>query len=155
MTRLALADIVSEDFPAKVSDYEIINGYKPTYFLLCDLSKEYPECEFYFAVGSDLIRSIQYWDEGDKLLSEFKFIVIARPNYSYEDLDAIFKSYFIVNVTFGGSSTEIRKKLKEITGKQDVCTKKKYLFSIMGLTSKSVIEYILKNNLYDVISCNE
>ena len=150
MCKLALSDLVPDDFPVKVSDYETKNGFSPTYFLLCNLSKDYPDCEFFFAVGSDLIKSIPYWKEGQKLLEEFKFIIIARPNYNYDDLDAIFKNYFVLTVLIGGSSTVIRKKIKQLLENQEKVTEKQITFSLSGLTTKNVVSYMMKNNLYGI-----
>ena len=146
MLNFILEDLLDEKIPIKIDTYEIDKGeYVPTYFLLKDFEKKYPEKEFIFVIGSDLIKGLDKWDEYEKLISEFKFIIIQRegypmelnnPNYIYP------KNYQIMNSINSGSSTNIRERIKnKAEGKLSL--------GICGLTTKRVINYIEENGLYN------
>ena len=46
------------------------------------LRDQYPDAEFFFCLGSDLLRSLPAWEFGDKLINEFQArrggIVVSR-----------------------------------------------------------------------------
>ena len=79
MVKMAVEDFFPPHFPIKVNDIEIKNMKSiPTYFLMKDLEKLYPDCTFYFVLGSDLIPTMHVWDEGEKLITEINYIIFQR-----------------------------------------------------------------------------
>ena len=119
-----------------VSRLEDNEKYLGTYNLLKELSKEYDN--LYYVIGSDNLKKLDTWIEYKKLLHDFKFIVFNR--YGLDLTDIInekyseFKNNFvIVELNLEVSSSEFRR------------TKNKELIS------EEVYDYIVKNNLYEVI----
>ena len=85
MVELSIADFFTPDIPIKVDDIEIKNGKTiPTYHLLKKYEKMYPDTNFYFIVGTDLLPSLETWDEGTKLINEMKFIIFQREVMYYK-----------------------------------------------------------------------
>jgi len=79
MTRVAVADFFPLDIPIKVHDIEVKNeALIPTYFLMKKLEQLHPEIKFYFILGSDLLPTLESWDEGSKLINEIHFIIFQR-----------------------------------------------------------------------------
>ncbi len=79
MVQTAVSDFFPSQLPIKVDDIEIKNmSLIPTYYLMKRLEKEHPDCAFYFILGSDLIPTLQAWDEGDKLITEVSYIIFQR-----------------------------------------------------------------------------
>jgi nicotinate-nucleotide adenylyltransferase len=107
-----------------------------------ELKEVYPTHEFYFIMGSDLVKSYQSWDYGDKLKEDIKFIILNRPGYEI-DKDLLPKHNFILYTNFEGSSTQIRNRLNEYYERTN-----KINLGINGLTTTRVIRYIVENNLY-------
>ncbi len=149
MINLMIKDSIFKDVPIKVEDIEIRNNkYIPTYDLMKMLTEQYKDCIFHFCIGSDLLKGIRSWKPfGDKLVEEYDFIVMNRPGYVVEGHLLPRKSRFI-NTNIEGSSTLIRQRIKEYRKKMNTTGTKKKYFGINGLTTVSVIDYIIRNNLY-------
>ena len=143
MLKLIIEDLLTEEIPIKIDTTEIEKGeYIPTYFLLKDLEKKYPDKEFVFIIGSDLIEGLYCWDESEKLVNEYKFIIIKRDNYPLNQNVKLFpKNYNVLESINTGSSTDIRGRIKKFKGK-------KACLGIGGLTTYRVIKYIEDNKLY-------
>jgi nicotinate (nicotinamide) nucleotide adenylyltransferase len=143
MLKFILEDLLTEQIPIKIDTTEIDKGeYIPTYFLLKDLEKKYPDKEFVFIIGSDLIEGLYCWDESEKLVNEYKFIIIKRDNYPLNQNVKLFpKNYNVLESINTGSSTDIRGRIKKFKGK-------KACLGIGGLTTYRVIKYIEDNKLY-------
>ncbi len=56
----------------------------PTCYLLDQLTKTYQDIEFKFIMGADLLTGIRNWEDGYRLVKDFKFILVDRPNYKME-----------------------------------------------------------------------
>lgn len=96
------------------------------------LTDKYPECDFHFIIGADMIEYLSKWNKIDELIRIVKFVGVNRPDY----LDMT--PYPIIHVTvpeMGVSSKLIRNRIKE----------KK---SIRYLVPESVRNYIEENRLY-------
>ena len=92
------------------------------------LKEDYPDDELYLIVGSDIVKDIENWNEGQWILDNFKLIVVARNGCKNLDLIDIPK-------TLDVSSTEIRELVKE----------KKQIYP---LVPKVIAQYIKRYNLY-------
>ena len=153
MINLLLKDSLFSDVPIKVEDIEIkANTYIPTYDLMKLLSALYKNYSFHFCIGSDLLKGIRSWKPyGDRLVEEFDFIVLNRPGYEVDE-SFLPRNCRYLNTKFEGSSTIIRQRIREyrdnLKKNENGLNKRKKYFGINGLTTVSVIEYIIKNTLY-------
>ena len=99
-------------------------------------------------MGSDLIKSLHWWEDGERLINEGRFIVFLRKGFNNEELfehanfpknDPIIvdETKSLIGVI---SSTEIRNR---VCANQD-----SPFFGIAGLVTPKVIDYIRKSRLY-------
>jgi nicotinic acid mononucleotide adenylyltransferase len=95
-------------------------------------------------MGTDLVESFRKWDNGEYLAENQEFIIMTRVGFRP---DKIFfpKHYRIVDTNLDGSSTKIRNRIRE-----QIESKNKINLGINGLTTVSVINYILRNKLYQI-----
>lgn len=109
------------------------------------LQKQYPDNTICFTLGTDNLKEISTWQEADKLVSNFKILVLERDEdnmdkiINEDEFLKIHKSSFIKlkeNIRSNISSTFVREKIKR--GK-----------SIRYLTPDEVYYYIKENNLYN------
>ena len=90
MVQLAVDEFFGRNssLPIKVDDIEILNGNSiPTYFLIKKLEEKYPEVDFHFVMGADLLPSLHLWDEGEKFKKECRFVLTHRQGYSCDAVD--------------------------------------------------------------------
>lgn len=108
------------------------------------LQEKYPENEICFTIGTDNLKEFSSWHEPEKIVSNFKILVLERDEDSMENIinnDEFLKLHrdaFIKlreNIRSNISSTFVREKLKR--GK-----------SVRYLTPDEVYYYIKENNLY-------
>ncbi|MBP0723754.1 nicotinate-nucleotide adenylyltransferase [Bacillus sp. RG28] len=94
----------------KLCEYEIEhNGPSYTYKTMLDLTTKFPDVDFYFIIGGDMVEYLPKWREIDELVKLVKFIGCTRPGYTLET------PYDIEKLTipeFAVSSTLIRERLK-------------------------------------------
>ena len=82
------------------------------------LEKQYPDKDFFFIGGTDLLSSLPFWDEGKTLLEEIKFLLILRTGYPLKT-ELLPKNYVLIESTFvGASSSEARKRIKNCDEKK-------------------------------------
>ncbi len=124
----------------EVSKYEL-NRLTYTYETLAYFKEQYPNDEIYFICGTDNLKVIDTWKEYEKILNDYKLIVILRE----DDIDEILKKYdkYRKNINVVDiknnflSSTSIRKSIKE----KDYNKIKDYL-------DIDVLQYIIDKKLY-------
>lgn len=96
------------------------------------LRSKYPQNEFYFIIGADMIEYLPKWRNIDELVSLVQFVGVNRPAYIEETV------YPIINVSvpeMGVSSGLIRSRIKEKR-------------TIRYLVPEPVRKYIEENRLY-------
>lgn len=117
-----------------------LNSYKYTYQILNELKKYYND--LYLIIGDDNLINFDKWKNVDEILLN-KVIVMKREiinpyiyinRFNKKDSFIIIENYESINI----SSTNIRKLILE----------KKYN-ELNKLLDSDIIEYILKNNLYE------
>ena len=88
MTKLAIKDFFIKDYPLIVDDIEVKNGDSiPTVDLLDQFNKDYPDIEFWFVMGTDLISELHTWTpDKDRLINETKFLIFERPGFDQNEL---------------------------------------------------------------------
>ena len=93
-------------------------------------------------MGTDLLNSFRTWENGDKLAEEINFIILDRPGYQAE-MNIYPKKYQKLDIALEASSTKIRNRIAE-----HIENINKLNLGINGLTTNSVINYIIDNGLY-------
>lgn len=137
--------ICNKEDKLEVSDVELKTEKQLYTIQTLDYFKQkYKEYEIYFVMGTDNLKELSSWKEPERLLKEYKVIVLEREKDNLEEL--IRKEKFLENnkdslIKIGGidkiflSSTMIRDKIKK--GE-----------SIEEFIDRDVLEYIMKNRLY-------
>jgi len=97
-----------------LNDIEVRNGQSlPTYELMNRFKEDYPDIEFFFVMGTDLLEGLEKWDNGKKLKEEINFLIILRTGFVLNP-DLLPKNYILIETTFvGASSTVVRKRIQE------------------------------------------
>ena len=56
-------------------------------YLFDQLAEQYPGTHsFHFIMGSDLIKSLHWWDEGERIINEMKCVIFRRKGYNNDEL---------------------------------------------------------------------
>jgi len=138
--------ICNKEDKLEVSDLELKQD-KQLYTIetLDLLSKQYrEEYDLWFVMGTDNLKEVNTWNSPERLLKEYKIIVLERENDKFEEIvknnelllkykESLIKVEGIDKIFL--SSTMIRDKIKN--GE-----------SIEELIDEDVLEYIIKNKLY-------
>jgi len=130
----------------RVSDMEIELGKKNggknyTINTVRELRKRFPEDEFFWVIGSPLVKELGRWKKIDELVKIVRFIVVPMPKFDKTILTDkwLLKSSSLVlspaSIRTNISAKLIRKRFRE-NHKTDY------------LMPEKVAEYIEKNNLY-------
>lgn len=133
--RLAMLRLLEEK-GIKAVDIEFFRkGKSYTIDTVRALKRQYSDCQFFWVIGSDIIKTQSYkrWKDWKTLFSLITFLVVLRPGFEVEKLPAgfVLAEKEIVKV----SSSEIREKVR-------------HGLSIEGLVLPTVKEYIKKHGLY-------
>ena len=155
MCHLAIHTTFSSNFPIKVSPIEIFEDEaKTTPALLKLLHVRYPEIDFSFIGGSDLLNDFHNWatgmDDKDWYLKE-NFLIIERPEYPVSDKWKNEPNIAMIDSPLPGgniilsnnSSSEVRRRLA-VTADIDGFVPR----SLEGLVPATVLNHIRRYNLY-------
>ena len=84
---------------------------------------DYPEKEFFFVMGTDLLDGMETWDNGKKLKDETNFLIFLRTGYPL-DKNLLPKNYILIESTFvGASSSEVRKRIHNYFVRENLSNK--------------------------------
>ena len=77
MVKTAVEEFYPKGFPVRVDPIEVENGDSiPTAYLMDQLQEKYKDTHlFYFIMGSDLIKSLHWWDDGERMINEMPTII--------------------------------------------------------------------------------
>ena len=137
--------ICNKETKLEVSDVELTSKVQLYTIQTLDLFKQkYKEYDIYFIMGTDNLKELETWSKAEKLLKDYKIIVLERENDNLNEL--IEKNEFLKNyknslIKIDGidkiflSSTMIRDKIKK--GE-----------NIQKFIDSDVLEYIKKYELY-------
>ena len=137
--------ICDKEDKLEVSDIELKEEKQLYTIQTLDIFKEkYEDYNIYFIMGTDNLKELETWRNPEKILSEYKIIVLERDNDNLSDIlqknsflnkykDSLIKVEGINKISL--SSTMIREKIKN---GEDV---KQFI-------DEDVLEYIRENNLY-------
>ena len=129
----------------EVSDIELQQEKQLYTIQTLDIFKQkYKDYDIYFVMGTDNLKELETWKEAERLLSEYKIIVLERDNDNLSDIlqknsflnkykDSLIKLEGIDRILL--SSTMIREKIKN---GEDV----------EQFVDEEVLQYIKENGLY-------
>ena len=131
--RYRMLEIISKDLGCNVSKIDDTKEYLGTYEILKILSNI--DKDIYFIMGADNLKDISRWKNADKLIKEFKFIILTRGDIDCNSLvcNLDYKENFIIEkIDLDISSTSFREEKNE------------------NVIPTQVLDYIKDNNLYEV-----
>lgn len=137
--RLAMIKLLCEDFiKTEVSLVDMEReGKSYSIDTVLELKKQYPDYDFYFAVGGDMLATLDTWYKWEELIKETSFIAFSRGDEKsfladFERMSKLGANILMLdNKITDVSSTSLRDKLDP------------------NLVIHKVYDYILKHNLYD------
>lgn len=136
MTTAAVKDVQQYE----VLDIEMeLGGVSYTIDTMRELWKRYPEHDFYFIIGADMVNYLPKWEQIEELAARLTFIGVGRPGFQLhlDDLpDELQGSVLLAEMPLVDiSSTAIRRRLA--SG-----------HSVRFMVPDSVYEYIVRSGLY-------
>ena len=162
MLRISLKDVFATDVPLidtqrlkslksinskiLIDTYELNNfdSMVPTAYLFDHYEKKYPDVDFHFVIGSDLLDSMNTWEEYDEKLKYKNFIIFERGAYRINRETLPQKSEVIYRSTPSYvSSTQVRRIISEYRNDS-----KQIRSRLERFVSKGTIDYIIEHELY-------
>ena len=138
--RIDMLNILIEELPkASLSLLEIDDhNYLGTYESLKRLKDLYPDEEIAFIIGSDNLVNIKRWINSERLIKEFKFIVINR---NKQDAQKIIENDKMLN--------ESKDNFRIIPGFKQYISSTAFRDSLDPFyVTDNIYQYIMKNDLY-------
>lgn len=135
----------SDEKKLEVSNIELSYGRQLYTIETLDIFKnEYPEYDIYFIMGTDNLKDLHTWKEPDRILKNYKIIVLERNNDNLEKIieeDELLKN--------NKEALIVSKKIKPIKLSSTIVREKiKNGEDVKEFFKKEVLEYIDKNGLY-------
>lgn len=104
MTQLAIQDHMG--FGLETIELERMEK-SYTYETIKLLKDRYPQREYYFILGGDMVEDLPNWYQIDRLVQEVKFVAVARPGYQTQ---SPYPLLWVESPLIPLSSTQIRQK---------------------------------------------
>ncbi|WP_317929740.1 nicotinate-nucleotide adenylyltransferase [Tetragenococcus halophilus] len=132
--RLKMLELAIADNPLLDIEKSEINrqGKSYTYETMKILTEKYPDTDFYFIIGGDMVAYLPKWYKVDELMQLVQFVGVKRPNYPTE---TSYPMIWIDVPDMNISSTDLRKKIAQ------GC-------SVNYLLPENVLHYIQEKGLY-------
>lgn len=110
--RLRMVELAVADHPLfRVTQVELLReGPSYTYDTMCQLIADYPDVQFSFIVGGDMVEMLPKWYRFEDLIKLVRFIGLARPGTKGEQLAADSHVTFVEMPAWELSSTLIRQR---------------------------------------------
>lgn len=109
------------------------NGKSYTVDTMRILKEEYPDTDFFFIIGADMVEYLPYWNQIDELMELITFVGVKRPGYQLDsDYPIVQADIPMIDI----SSTFIRERLEEDK-------------TVHYLIPESVYCYIKEKRLYE------
>lgn len=120
------------------------DGYTYTIDTLKELDHIYPNTDYYFISGADIIFEIHKWKDAKIVLEKLKIVTTFRPGYDDKRLTERIKE---LQETYSAQITNMDTLEMDISS-SEIRWRVKEGHSIKYLLPEGVREYIYKNNLY-------
>lgn len=144
--RMAMLSIALEPYKNfKISTYDLLNAGSKTFNSLIYF-KEKLKKEIYFILGSDSLLDLKNWYNAEGIVEITKIIVLTRPDFELKKIEKNLPEFILKKIntsifTFPHplcsiSGTYIRENIKN-------------KLKIEKFLPKKVLNYIIKNNLYE------
>ncbi len=135
--RLRMVELATADHPAfRVSRLELDrSGPSYTIDTMRQLIGTYPDAQFFFIVGGDMVNSLPQWHRFSELVQLVRFIGLYRPGSTFDRQSLAASVTFVEMPLWDVSSSLIRQKVR--AGR-----------SIRYLVPQAVERYIKENRLY-------
>lgn len=131
----------------KVSDYEINQGGKSyTYLTLQEYKNQYPECEIYFLMGTDMFLCLESWKNPDIIFDLAGICCIRREN-DKANTDELKNKAEIYKNKYGARIFFIPSKVTELSS-TDVRNAVKDGNDISAFVTDEIKKYIRNNRIY-------
>ncbi|QGP75399.1 nicotinate-nucleotide adenylyltransferase [Tetragenococcus halophilus] len=132
--RLKMLELAIADNPLLDIEKSEINrqGKSYTYETMKILTEKYPDTDFYFIIGGDMVAYLPKWYKVDELMQLVQFVGVKRPNYPTE---TSYPMIWIDVPDMNISSTDLRKKIAQ------GC-------SVNYLLPENMLHYIQEKGLY-------
>jgi nicotinate-nucleotide adenylyltransferase len=132
---------ISEDDTFQMEDIELRReGISYTIDTVIALQEQYTDVQFYWIVGSDMVKDLPNWQKIDELAERISFIGLERPDQPGDDsmLPSFIRRRLLkaAMTPIGISSSEIRQRLRE--GR-----------SVRYMLPETVLEIIQRDGLYE------
>lgn len=134
--RFKMLELMTQNLDyVEISRLEDTKEFLGSYHTLNELNKQYDD--LYFVVGADHIKTLDHWKDYKLLIQNYKFILITRNNYSFDDklISKLGLKYKKMMFQSDISSSEIRQNLNQNLDK----------------LKSNVKTYILENKLYEEV----
>jgi nicotinate (nicotinamide) nucleotide adenylyltransferase len=146
MCSLAVDTFFGSSAPVFVTDVDAYTSeYKGAYALLKEVEKMQrgSESEIFFVIGADILEEMPAWIDKEKILNEFKLLLLPRAGYEMDSYEEHPHIYVVNNkeIEFARtniSSSEVRRRLA-MKGKNNY-----------GLLPSVVMAHIIRYGLYGV-----
>ena len=111
--RYDMVEIIANKLGAYVSAIEDEGPYMGTYYILNSLKEIENDNDVYFVMGADNLDYLDDWIEAEKLVDEYKFIILPREGYDVnkkieEKFNDHKDNFFVVDLKIDVSSTIFR-----------------------------------------------
>ncbi|MDO5037198.1 MAG: nicotinate-nucleotide adenylyltransferase [Tissierellia bacterium] len=118
------------------------------------LKEAYPEDDFYFFLGSDILKDLKSWKKFDQLAELTKFAVAIRPGFERITIEEVHEEISYLKETFGAQVSLLETPRFEIssTDLRDRLAKDK---SVRYLIPDPIILYIQEKGFYKEETQNE
>ena len=94
----------------RINTIELVRkGKSYTYDTITALKDMYPNAEFYFIIGADMVEYLPHWYKIDQLINSVQFVGVKRPDYK---LDTPYPVILLDTLSLDISSTMIRERLE-------------------------------------------
>lgn len=132
--RLRMLELAIQDHPDfKIQPIELEReGKSYTFDTMTLLKEQFPDHQFFFIIGADMIEYLPKWHRIDELVRLVRFVGVERPNYSHQ---TDYPVQYVDVPAFDVSSSMIRDRLRK--GK-----------TVRYLIADSVLRYIEEKHLY-------
>jgi nicotinate-nucleotide adenylyltransferase len=133
--RVAMLELATNDNEKFVlSTFELDRqGPSYTYDTIMLLKEEFPNVQFYFIIGADMVEFLPNWYNIDELIQIIQFVGVGRPGY---DVKSPYPVMIVEAPQIDISSTMIRDKMK-------------HRKNVDYILPASVKKYIEENHLYE------